>query len=56
MRVWSEGTAGRQYAKVWQGAEPEGALRRVAWQRIAERLGEETEYFGTGIAEKYGLG
>lgn len=35
-----EGTAGRQYPKVWEGAAPEGALRRVAWQRVADRTRE----------------
>ena len=49
-----EGTAGQQYAEVWKGAEPEGALRRVAWQRITEWLAEgELAYLASGLEDKY---
>lgn len=50
-----EGAAGRQYAKVCETAEPEGAVRRLAWQRIAERLDGNVKYLAEGLKEKYAI-
>ncbi len=46
--------AGGQDEEIWKGAEREGTLRRVAWQRITERLGGRLQYHAEGTAEKHG--